>query len=284
MTVRSLAGAQGLVIGIVLVGAALAKLPPAALKELARASALARLAGSARRAAQAWRAIALGELAVGLCVLTLPSEPWPLVAGAALLGGALAYTVVGQVVRPGSPCGCFGSLSVEVPWWQSLIRTGFLLGCCLAALVVGVGWTAVDEPGVWALVAVESVLLIMLSPERHAVRRAAGRWMRRSRWTIVRWRMGVDCANAAGPPARETSGLSTTPLWARVSPYVCADQASEVWRDGCWEFATFPGRYEGAPATVVFGIPLDPFVPTRTVAVVDEGAQSVLHREELQQR
>lgn len=93
--------------------------------------------------------------------------------------------------------------------------------------------------------------------------------------------MGEDCANAAGPPARETRWLSETPLWARASGYLRADEASEVWREGCWEFATFPGHYGGAPATVVFGIPLDPFVRTRTVAVVDERAQSVFHREEL---
>ena len=78
MTVESLAGAQGLVIGLVLAAAALAKLPSTALDDRARASALTRLAGSARRSTQAWRAIALGELAVGLCVLSLPGEPWPI--------------------------------------------------------------------------------------------------------------------------------------------------------------------------------------------------------------
>ena len=283
-TVGSLASAQGLVVGLVLVAAGLAKLPSGAVKELARSSALTRLAGSPQRSRTAWRAIALAELAVGLCVLVLPGERWPLIAAAGLLGFALLYSTGGQRLRPGSPCGCFGSLSTGVAWWQSVLRTGVLLGCCLAAIAGGEGWTTVEEPGVWSLVAVELIALVWLSPERHALARAAGGWTRRWRWTVERWRIGEDCANAAGPPARETRWLSKTELWGRVSGYVSTDQASEVWRDGCWEFATFPGRYEGAPATVVFGIPLDPFVPTRTVAVVDENEGSVLHREETRSR
>ena len=75
-----------------------------------------------------------------------------------------------------------------------------------------------------------------------------------------------------------------TALWSRVSDYVSTGEASEIWREGCWEFATFPARYEGAQATVVFGIPLDPFIPTRTVAVVDESLGSVLLREEMRSR
>ena len=280
----SLAGAQGLVVGVVLVVAALAKLRSASLRELARSSALTRVVGSPGRAMTAWRAIALAELAVGVCVLGLPSERWPLAAAAVLLGGALVSTVAGQVLRPGSPCGCFGSLSADVPWWRSLLRTGLLFGACLAALIAGGGWIGVDQPEVWTVVAVELVALVWLSPERHAVADVVRGRIRRWRWTVERRRMGEDCAHAAGPPAAETRGLSATPLWARVSGYVTADQASEVWREGCWEFATFPGHYGGAPATVVFGIPLDPFVDTRSVAVVDERARSVLHREELRRR
>jgi hypothetical protein len=148
----------------------------------------------------------------------------------------------------------------------------------------GGGWIAVDRPAVWAIVVVELVALVWLSPERHAVEDAAGRRIRRWRWSVARRSMGEDCAHAAGPPAPETRGLSETPQWARVSTYLRADEASEVWREGCWEFATFPGDFQGAPATVVFGIPLDPFVRRRTVAVVDEASRSVLHCEELRQR
>jgi hypothetical protein len=172
-----------------------------------------------------------------------------------------------------------------VPWWQSLLRTGLLLGCCLAALAVGGRWTtAVQAPGVWALVAVEVVALVWLSPERRALAGTLGGWIRGSQATVERWRLGENCVNAAGPPAPETRWLPETDLWGRVSGYLSADEASDVWREGCWEFATFPGRFEGAEATVVFGIPLDPFVRTRTVAVVDEAAGSVLLREEVRSR
>ncbi|HEY3702940.1 MAG TPA: MauE/DoxX family redox-associated membrane protein [Acidimicrobiales bacterium] len=281
----SLASTQGLVIGLVLVIAGLVKLPVAALRELVRSSALTTLAGSAHRARLAWRVVALAELGVGLCVLVLPGQVWPLVAAAVLLVSGLVYIAVGHRARPGSPCGCFGGLSSGAPWWQSFLRTGLLLGCCLAALAGNDRWTtAGGGPGVWALVAVELIALVLVSPERRGLARVTGGWIRRSRLTLERWQMGEDCANAAGPPAPETRWLSETALWSRVSDYVSTGEASEIWREGCWEFATFPGRYEGAQATVVFGIPLDPFIPTRTVAVVDESEGSVLLREEMRSR
>ncbi|HEX6475894.1 MAG TPA: MauE/DoxX family redox-associated membrane protein [Acidimicrobiales bacterium] len=281
-TARSLASAQGLVVGLVLVVAGLAKLPAGALRDLVRSSALTALAGSAQRSRRAWRVVTLAELGVGVCVLSLPGWRWPLVAAAVLLSSGLVYIAVGHWARPGSPCGCFGRLSRAAPWWQSLLRTGLLLGCCVVALVTGGGWTTAGGGwGIWALVAVELIALVVVSPERQGLARAAGRWIRRSQWTIERWRIGEDCAKAEGPPSRETRWLPETALWGRVSDYVRADEASDVWRDGCWEFATFPGRYDGAQATVVFGIPLDPFIRTRTVAVVDEHEGSVLVREEM---
>ncbi len=283
--VGSLASAQGLVIGLVVVVAGLAKLPAGALRELVRSSALTTLAGSPQRSRAAWRAVALTELGVGLCVLVLPGQRWPLIAAAVLLGSGLVYILVAHRARPGSPCGCFGRLSSSAPWWQSFLRTGLLLGACVAALAGSDGWTTPGGgAGVWALVVAELVALVLVSPERHGLARVAGGWVRRSRWTVERWRMGEDCAAAAGPPAQATRSLSETALWARVSDYVSVDEASEVWREGCWEFATFPGLYEGAQATVVFGIPLDPFVRTRTVAVVDENEGSVLLREEMRSR
>jgi hypothetical protein len=280
-----LASAQGLVIGLVLVVAGLVKLPAGTARELVRSSALTTLVGSAHRSRLAWRVVALTELGVGLCVLVLAGRAWPLVAAAALLAFGLVYIAIGHRARPGSPCGCFGRLSTGAPWWQSFLRTGLLLGCCLVALGAGDGWTAAGAgPGVGALVTVELLALVLVSPERHELVGAAAGWIRRSQWTLERWRMGEDCANAAGPPAPETRWLSETALWGRVSGYVSAGEASEIWRQGCWEFATFPGRYEGAQATVVFGIPLDPFVRTRTVAVVDEHEGSVLLREEMRSR
>jgi hypothetical protein len=284
-TAGSLASAQGLVIGLVLVVAGLAKLPTRALRELVRSSALTTLAGSANRSRRAWRVITVTELGLGGCVLVLPGQEWPLGAAAALLSAGLVYVAVGHRARPGSPCGCFGGLSSGPSWWQSLLRTGVLLGCCLVALVSGGGWTtAGGGPGVWGLVALELTALVVVSPERHGLAGSAGGWIRRSQWTIERWRIGEDCAKAEGPPSRETRWLPETALWGRVSSYVRADEASEVWREGCWEFATFPGRYDGAQATVVFGIPLDPFVRMRTVAVVDEHEGSVLLREEMRSR
>jgi hypothetical protein len=284
-TAGSLASVQGLVIGLVLVVAGLAKLPAGALRELVRSSALTTLAGSAHRSRRAWRAVTLAELGVGGCMLALPGRRWPIAAAAVLLSAGLVYIAVGHRARPGSPCGCFGRLSSAAPWWQSLLRTGLLLGCCLLALVSGGGWTTAGAgPGVWALVAVELIALVVVSPERQGLARAAVGWIRRSQWTIERWRIGEDCAKAEGPPSRETRWLPQTALWRRVSGYVRADEASEVWREGCWEFATFPGRYGGAQATVVFGIPLDPFIRTRTVAVVDEREGSVLLREEMRSR
>ncbi len=281
-TIRSLASAQAVVIGLVLVVAGVAKLPAGTLKELVRSSALTALVGSPTRSRLAWRVVALTELAIGLCVLVLPGRAWPLAGAAVLLGSGLVYIAVGRRARPGSPCGCFGRLSRAGVWWQSILRTGLLLGACLVALAAGEGWTTAGwRTGVWTLVAVELVALVLVSPERNEFAPVAGGWVRRARWTLARWRLGEDCAKAAGPPAPETEWLSETPLWGRVSSYLRADRASDVWREGCWEFATFPGSYHGAQATVVFGIPLDPFVRTRTVAVVDEQEESVLLREEM---
>jgi hypothetical protein len=180
-----------------------------------------------------------------------------------LLTVVLFGTAVGalhelRIRRPDAGCGCFGDLSDTPVGWKTMTRAA-LLG---VAAVVGVGAPPVRMPAsagqailVLAVVLVELCLLAALSPELGQV--------------MVRLGYSEPCEVRRLPVARSLAALRASAQWRQYRDDLLAKEPGDVWREGCWRFAVFPGMQASRPVEIVFAVYLKPRHPPIRVGVFD---------------
>jgi hypothetical protein len=180
-----------------------------------------------------------------------------------LFGTAVGALHVLRTRRPAAGCGCFGDLSDTPVNWRTLTRTALLCGAAVAAL----GAPALHMPAsapqavvVLGVLVVEVSVLVALSPEFAEV--------------MVRLGYNEPCEVRRLPVARSLTALRASPQWRQYHRYLIAREPADVWREGCWRFAVFPGMLAGRRVEVVFAIHLTPRRPQVRVGLLDSLAAS----------
>jgi hypothetical protein len=195
-------------------------------------------------------AICVIEFALGIGLLVTAGRigaGWPADAvrgtAAVLFCTAVAALQELRMRRPDAGCGCFGDLSGTPVNWRTISRAA-LLG---AAALASIGAPPLRMPGstgqaaeMLALTLVELALLAALSPE-------IGQLM-------VRLGHAEPCEVRRVPVARTLATLRASAPWRRYRPHLISTTPTDVWREGCWRFAAYPGVLASRRVEVVFAV------------------------------
>jgi hypothetical protein len=145
--------------------------------------------------------------------------------------------------RPDVGCGCFGDVSSTPVGWRTITRAALLGAAAVSSIgvpplrVLG----SLDRSGQALAVAVaELALLAVLSPE-------IGEMM-------VRLGRAEPCELRRVPVAKTLDTLWASALWRRYHRYLITTTPTDVWREGCWRFAVFPGILASRRVEVVFAV------------------------------
>jgi hypothetical protein len=186
------------------------------------------------------------------------------------LTAVLFVTATGGLIelrqrRPDIGCGCFGDLSTTPVKVRTVARSALL--ALAAAGSVGVAPLRPPPPGgaLWlrlGLLAAEFVLIAMLSPEISE--------------SLVRLGYSEPCELRMLPAERTLAALRGSRLWRRHAPVITRDLPVDVWRELCWRYLVYPGRYRGRDVEVVFAVYLRARRPAVRTAVVDVVTGQVL--------
>lgn len=163
--------------------------------------------------------------------------------------------------RPDAGCGCFGDLSDTPVGWRTLTRSALLCG----AAVAGVTAPPLSRPAssgqaivVLVVVVVELAVLAALSPELAEV--------------MVRLGYSEPCEIRRLPVARSLGSLRSSAPWRQYRHCLFSTEPADVWREGCWRFAVFPGLLENRRVEVVFAVYLKSRRPPVRVGIFDPWA------------
>jgi hypothetical protein len=172
--------------------------------------------------------------------------------------------------RPDAGCGCFGEFSETPIGWRTITRAGVL--CAAAAATIGVPPLRMPSSPTTAelclaTLAFELSLIAFLSPELGEI--------------LVRLGYSEPCELRRLPVGRTLTALHSSSVWRRYSDQVSATAPVDVWREGCWRFAVYPGFARGRRVDIVFAIYLQARRPPVRVAVLDADTDEVLGRPEL---
>ena len=195
-------------------------------------------------------AICASELALGVGLLITAGHfgagsPALAVRAATVLlfGTAVGALYELRTRRPSTGCGCFGDLSDTPVNWRTMTRAA-LLG---VAALSSVGTPPLHMPrsaGQAALVitvlAAELTLLAAVSPEIGEL--------------MARLSHADPCELRRIPVARTLSALHASGPWRRYRPYLESGTPSDMWREGCWRFAVFPGVLADRSVDFVFAV------------------------------
>jgi hypothetical protein len=145
--------------------------------------------------------------------------------------------------RPDVGCGCFGDVSSTPVGWRTITRAA-LLG---VAAVASIGVPPLRTPGsldrsgaLLAITVAELALLAVLSPEIGEV--------------MVRLGRAEPCELRRVPVAKTLDTLWASASWRRYQRYLISTTPTDVWREGCWRFAVFPGILSSRRVEVVFAV------------------------------
>jgi hypothetical protein len=210
-------------------------------------------------------ALCASELALGIGLLATAGgigagRPSDAVRGAAVLlfGTAVAALQELRTRRPDAGCGCFGDLSVTPVTWRTITRTALLAVAALASI----GAPPLHMPGspaqaarVLALVLAELSLLAVLSPEIAQL--------------MVRLGHAEPCEVRRVPVARTLATLRASGPWRHYRPHLISTTPTDVWREGCWRFAAYPGVLASRRVEVVFAVYLAGRRPPIRAGVLD---------------
>jgi hypothetical protein len=180
------------------------------------------------------------------------------------LGAGLLFLVATSALlelrasRPDIGCGCFGDFSHAPVGWRTLIRSALL---SLAALIT-IGLSPVRPPHSKAsaalllgVLAAELVVIACLSPELGEA--------------LVKLGYSEPCELRVVPAERTLTALRRSKQWRRHAGLLTADVPVDVWRELCWRYLVFPGRYGDREAEVVFAVFLRQRRPLIHAALVD---------------
>ena len=182
----------------------------------------------------------------------------------------LMVTAVGALVelrqrRPDVGCGCFGDLSSTPVSLRTITRSALLT--VAAAVTIGVPPVKLPPPGPalalrLVLLAAEFAVIALLSPEIGEA--------------LVRLGYSEPCELRVVPVQRTLTALHKTRSWRRHARIIVSGEPVDVWRELCWRFLVYPGRYGGRDVEVVFAVYLRARRPAVRSAVVDAATDDVL--------
>lgn len=211
--------------------------------------------------------MSLGVALIGTAGTAGKGLPATVVRGAAIV---LFLTAAGALIelrqrRPDVGCGCFGDLSSTPVRLRTIARSAVL---ALAAIgSVAVPPLHPPPPGSalalrLGLLAAELALIAALSPEIGEA--------------LTRLGYSEPCELRVVPVGRTLSALRGSRPWRKHARLVITDRPVDVWRELCWRYLVYPGRYGGREVEVVFAVYLRPRRPAVRAAVVDAATGEVL--------
>jgi Methylamine utilisation protein MauE len=167
--------------------------------------------------------------------------------------------------RPDSGCGCFGELSGTPIGLRTIARPGLL--CASAVATLGLPTlrmpSSPTEAELWlAVLAFELALIAFLSPEVGEI--------------MVRLGYSEPCELRRLPVGRTMAALHASSVWRKYAGQISAGEPSDVWREGCWRFAVYPGSARGRRVDIVFAVYLQSRRPAIRAAVLDADTDEVL--------
>lgn len=169
--------------------------------------------------------------------------------------------------RPEAGCGCFGDLSHAPVGWRALVRAGLLSVAALSTVTAGPLRGLAPMAQAWTLagiVAAEIAGLVALSPEIGEI--------------MVRLGYSEPCELRRIPVSRTLAALRGSTQWRRYRRILSGTEPSDVWREGCWRYAVFPGIAEGRVIDVVFAVHMRSRRPVIRAALVDTNTDRALAR------
>ncbi len=176
--------------------------------------------------------MSLGVALIGTAGTAGKGLPATIVRGAAIV---LFLTATGALIelrqrRPDVGCGCFGDLSSTPVRLRTIARSALL---ALAAIgSVAVPPVHLPPP--------ELALIAALSPEIGEA--------------LTRLGYSEPCELRVVPVGRTLSALRGSRQWRKHARLVTTDQPVDVWRELCWRYLVYPGRYGGREVEVVFAV------------------------------
>jgi hypothetical protein len=195
-------------------------------------------------------AICVSEFALGVGLLLTAGRVgagWPAItvrAAAALLfctaAGALQEL---RARRPDAGCGCFGDLSGTPVNWRTIARAALLGAAALASIgAPPLHMLGSPRQAAWvlALTVAELALLAALSPEIGEI--------------MVRLGHAEPCELRRVPVAATMATLRASAAWRHYGPHLISATPTDVWREGCWRFAVYPGVLDSRRVEVVFAV------------------------------
>jgi hypothetical protein len=186
------------------------------------------------------------------------------------LTAVLFVTATGGLIelrqrRPDIGCGCFGDLSTTPVKLRTITRSALL--ALAAAATIGVAPLRLPPPGEalalrLAMLAAGFVLIAALSPEIGEA--------------LVKLGYSEPCELRMLPPERTLATLRASRAWRRHSWLVTSGRPVDMWRELCWRYLVYQGRYQGQDVEVVFAVYLRNRRPAVRAAVVDAVTGQVL--------
>jgi hypothetical protein len=212
------------------------------------------------------------EMSLGILLILTAGPIGRGLAATAVRAGTvlLMVTAVGALIelrqrKPDVGCGCFGDLSSKPVSLRTIIRSALLAAA--AAATIGVAPVRLPPPGAalalrLVLLAAEFILIAGLSPEISEA--------------LVRLGYSEPCELRVVPVQRTMTALHKSRSWRKHAAVLVSDQPVDVWRELCWRFLVYPGRYGGRDVEVVFAVYLRARRPAVRAAVVDAVTDDVL--------
>jgi len=167
--------------------------------------------------------------------------------------------------RPEAGCGCFGELSHTPVSWRVLVRAGLLAVIALGTVTAGPIRGLAPRDEVWVLVGIvvaEVAVLAALSPEIGEV--------------MVRLGYSEPCELRRIPVGRTLTALRGSAQYRRYRRYLTDIEPTDVWREGCWRYAVFPGIADSRVVDIVFAVYMHARRPAVRAAVVDAATDQAL--------
>jgi hypothetical protein len=181
--------------------------------------------------------VTAGRIGAGPAALALRA------ATAVLFWTAVAALAELRTRRPDVGCGCFGDVSSTPVGWRTITRAALLGAAALASIGVPPLHMhgSLDRWGeALAVTAAEFALLAVLSPEIGEL--------------MVRLGRAEPCELRRVPVAKTLDTLWASASWRRYHRYLISTIPTDVWREGCWRFAVFPGILASRRVEVVFAV------------------------------
>jgi uncharacterized membrane protein YphA (DoxX/SURF4 family) len=243
---------QSLLLAVVLLWSARAKLLSRHASHAAQQSALSRLTS---HPVAAYRLVGGIEAVVGLC-LVLPSRI-PAVAACLLSAGFLSFLLYAHRVAPDSSCGCLGAQSAPVSA-RSIYRAVLLLLVSASAVFFPIPFSVWS----WTVVAGGLAAVVALSPELDRW------WLLPWRRTWARWTHPLSAPGAFDIPLESTvEQLHHSPVFRELAGDLTSD-VREHWDADEWRILVYTIRSSERIGSAVFAVPRLRYAPDAVRATV----------------